>query len=166
MTAFDYAVLGMVGVSVAYSVWRGVVREVMALLGWVVAFWVAGSFAHVLEPLMPAWLASASLPALRMLVAYAVLFGVVLLLAGSVAWAASRLVKSTGLGATDRILGGVFGVVRGMAIVMVLVLAAGLTALPKSPMWRNAALSAPLEEFAVYLKTWLPKELAGRIHYE
>jgi membrane protein required for colicin V production len=164
MTAFDYAVLGVIGISVAYSAWRGAVREVMALVGWVVAIVVALAYAAEVEPLLPAGLLVS--PEMRMLMAYALVFSVVLFLFWLAAFLLSSMVRKSGMGPADRVVGGVFGLVRGVVIVMALMLAAGLTALPKTPVWRNAALSAPLEEFAVYLKTWLPEELAGRIHYE
>ena len=49
---------------------------------------------------------------------------------------------------------------------MELVLLAGLTTLPRDPMWRNAMLSSPLEAFALYLKAWLPGDLSKRIKYD
>ena len=163
MTLFDYAVLLIVGLSVVLSVWRGAVREILSLAAWVAAFWAAGRYAHSAAAMLPQAVAGESL---RLLVAFAGVFILVWLLLGAVAWVASTLVKSAGLGLADRMVGAVFGLARGVLIVMALVLAAGLTVLPKNPMWRHAVLSPPLEAFAVYLKIWLPKELAGRISYE
>jgi len=82
-----------------------------------------------------------------------------------VAKVVSGLVKSAGLAAEDRILGGVFGLARGALIVLVLVLLAGLTSLPKRPVWRDAVLSPPLEALALSVKIWLPGDLSRRISY-
>jgi membrane protein required for colicin V production len=50
--------------------------------------------------------------------------------------------------------------------VMVVVLLAGLTTLPRQPVWNNAMLSAPLEALAVFVKPWLPQYLSQRITYD
>ena len=78
----------------------------------------------------------------------------------------SRLVKAAGLGFEDRFLGAIFGVARGLLMVMVLMLFAGLTSLPKQPAWRGALMSLPLETLAVQLKQWLPDDLSQRIRYD
>jgi len=132
MTVFDYVVIAIVGLSILLSVIRGLIREVLALLAWVVAF-IAANF---------------------------------LLSMSVLAMFASKLVKNAGLGVEDRMLGGVFGLARGMLVVMVLVLLAGLTSLPKQPAWREAMLSKPLESFAGRVKPWLPGGLSQRISYD
>ncbi len=71
MTVFDYAVLFIIGVSILLSVMRGFLREVMALLAWVVAFWVANLYTAQFAPLLPP---SIPTPELRLLAAFAALF--------------------------------------------------------------------------------------------
>ena len=75
------------------------------------------------------------------------------------------LIKRAGLGATDRLLGAAFGLVRGVTIVTVGVLLAGLTALPGTPAWRQAMTRAPLEMLAKAVKVGLPYDLAKRSKY-
>lgn len=163
MTVFDYAVLAIVGFSILLSVIRGLVREVLALLAWVFAFIAASLLASYTAALLPAEVKS---EALRLLAGFTAVFLAVLLAMSLIAVGISRLVKSAGLGVEDRVLGGVFGLVRGLAVVMVLVLAAGLTSLPREPVWREAALSGPLTAAAEALKAWLPEALAQRIRYD
>jgi membrane protein required for colicin V production len=163
MTVFDYAVLTIIGLSVLLSVIRGLVREVLALLAWAVGFIAASLLASELAPLLPSEVPDERL---RLLAAFAGVFLAVLLLMSLLAMFASKLVKSAGLGIEDRALGGVFGLVRGALVVMVLVLAAGLTALPRQPVWRDAVLSGPLEALAGVIKGWLPAGLAQRITYD
>ena len=163
MTLFDLAVLVIVGLSVLLSLIRGLVREVLALAAWVVAFLAANLLAGEVALWMPDAIPT---EALRLLAAFVVVFLAVLVAVSALAILASKLVKSAGLGLEDRLLGGVFGLARGMLVVMILVLLAGLTALPRQPVWRNAVLSDPLEAFAGSIKTWLPADLSQRITYE
>lgn len=163
MTLFDYAVLLVIGLSVLLSVLRGMVREVLALAGWVLAFVAANMFAADLASMLPAAVSGESV---RLLVAFAALFVVTLLITGLVSMLASELVKSLGLGVPDRVLGALFGLARGLLIVMIVVLLAGLTSAPRQPFWRQAVLSGPLETIAIAIKSWLPRELSKRIRYD
>ena len=162
MTVIDIIVLAIVGISVLIGVLRGLVREVLALVAWVGAFLVANLLAPDAAKLLPQAMASEEI---RLLVSFVVVFIVVLVGLSVLAILASKVVKVVGLGPADRVVGGVFGLVRGVLVVMILVLLAGLTSLPRQPMWRNAALSSPLEAFAGYIKAWLPADLSKRIKY-
>lgn len=162
MTWFDYAVLAIVGISVLLSILHGFVRELLALASWIIAFLVAQLCAADAALLLPAAMSSEPL---RLLVAFLAVFLTVLLAATLLSNVLSRLFKRAGLGAVDRILGAGFGLVRGFAIVMVVVLLAGLTALPQQPVWREAMLSAPLEALANAIKVWLPYDLSPYIKY-
>jgi membrane protein required for colicin V production len=149
--------------SILLSVIRGLAREILALLAWVVAFVLANLFGGRLAALLPAQIPSEEL---RLLAGFVGIFFVVLLLMSLVAIGVSGLVKSAGLGLEDRLLGGVFGLARGTLILLVLVLLAGLTSLPKEPVWRNAVFSTPLEALAMAVKIWLPGDLSRRITYK
>ena len=162
MTVFDYAVLSIIGVSILLSVMRGFLREVMALLAWVVAFWVANLFTDQLAPMLPAAIPT---PELRVLAAFVLLFFATLLLMTIVAITVGQLLKAIGVGPWDRVMGAFFGFARGMIIVLVLVLLSGLTQLLKQPIWKNAMLSAPLEALVMEAKPWLPVELTKRLNY-
>ncbi len=163
MTWFDYAVLAIIGISVLLSVIHGLVRELLALASWIVAFLVAQAYATDVAPLLPAAIPG---PSLRLLAAFLSVFLTALLVLTLAAIAVSSLLKRAGLGPIDRALGAVFGLVRGLAIVMVVVLLAGLTTLPRQPAWRNAVSSAPLEALANVIKVWLPYDLSKHINYE
>ncbi|TXF12777.1 CvpA family protein [Pelomicrobium methylotrophicum] len=162
MTAFDYVVLAVIGLSVLVSVMRGAVREVMALGGWVAAFLVANLWAAPLAELLPPAIPGASL---KLLVAFLALFVGTLVLAALVTLAVSELVKVAGLSLLDRSMGAVFGLARGVLIVLVGVLLAGLTSVPREPFWREATLSAPLEALATSVKGWLPQQVSQRIRF-
>jgi membrane protein required for colicin V production len=163
MTVFDYAVLLIVGISILLSVMRGLVREAFALLGWVAAFLVANGYTWDLAPLLPQGIPG---EAPRLIAAFVILFLGTLLVASLVTIALAEIIRTIGLGALDKGLGAVFGLARGILIVMVAVLLGGLTALPRQDFWRNAMFSAPLEALAGTLKPWLPENLASRINYD
>jgi membrane protein required for colicin V production len=77
-----------------------------------------------------------------------------------------HLVKSAGLTASDRMLGAVFGLMRGLLILVALVLLGGMTSEPREPYWRNALFSRPLERMALWVKPWLPEDIARRVSFE
>lgn len=163
MTLFDFAVLVIVALSVLLSLIRGLVREVLALSAWVAAFLAANLLAGDIAPWLPDAIPTEEL---RLLAGFLAVFVVVLIATSVLAILVSKLVKSAGLGLEDRLLGGVFGLARGLLVVMVVVLLAGLTSLPRQAVWRNALLSDPLVVFAGHVKAWLPAELAQRITYD
>src|SRR5688572_26264881 len=163
MTPLDYAVLAVVGLSVVISVWRGAVREVLALAAWILAFFAGQAYAGAVAAYLPASLESEPL---RLLTGFAVVFLLVLLLTSLVAVAISTVLRSAGLGPVDRGLGAIFGLARGMLVVIILVLLCGLTAFPRTPAWRDAMLSAPLEAAASSVVPLLPYELARRISFD
>ena len=162
MTAVDIIVLAIIAFSVALGVFRGLVREVLALVAWVGAFLLSNLLAPEAARLLPRGMASEEI---RLLVSYVVVFIVALVGLSVLAVLASKLVKVVGLGPADRAVGGVFGLARGVLVVMILVLLAGLTALPRQATWREAALRGPLEACADYARTWLPSDLSKRIKY-
>jgi membrane protein required for colicin V production len=77
----------------------------------------------------------------------------------------SLMLKAVGLGLLDRLLGASFGVLRGILVVWVAVLVAGMTPLPKAGWWRDAMLALPLETAVIAAKPWLPAEAAKRIRF-
>src|SRR5687768_6368839 len=163
MTAFDYAVLVIVGSSVLISVVRGFTREALSLLGWVIAFFLANALSGVVSEWFAPLIKDASL---RVLAAFVAVFVVALILASLAAMAVSRLLRNAGLGLEDRLLGGFFGFARGLLIVLMLVLLSGLTALPRQPLWSDAMLSPPLEALAAALKPWLPQAVSRHLSYD
>lgn len=162
MTWFDYTVIAIAGLSILLGWWRGLVYEVLSLLGWVAAYLVARMFAADMGLLMPASLGA---EAVKTTVAFVLLFIVTLIASSIVTWLLSKFVKWVGLGWLDGLLGALFGMVRGMLVIVALVLLAGLTDLPKEPAWREARLSDPLQKAALAAKKWLPVSVAQRVHY-
>jgi membrane protein required for colicin V production len=162
MTGFDYVVMGIVGVSLLFGLWRGVVGEIIALLAWGVAIFAAVEFG---TPLGRAVFAGLSDPALRTLAGCVVIFIGVLVTMSLLNMAVRSMVKALGLSVSDRLLGMLFGLVRGVLVCMVLVGLGGMTSAPTQAWWQNATLAAPLETAVLAAKPWLPDDLAKRIRF-
>lgn len=163
MTSLDYAMLGVIALSIGWGVWRGLVREVMSLAAWVIAFLAASLFAAPLAEALPDNLTR---PELRMLSAYVLVFTGTLIVATLAAVLLWKVVNAVGLGNLDRLLGAFFGLLRALVIIMAFALVAGLTPLPKKPVWRDSASGGSLGQAALALKRWLPPAFAERLRYD
>jgi membrane protein required for colicin V production len=161
LTAFDYAALGVIGLSAMRGAWRGLLSEVFGLIGWVAAFLVACRWVGLLVPYIPADWPGGALT--QWLVAFAAIVIGVVLVAGVANALIGRLVAVSGLGGVDRSLGLMFGIVRGVVLVLVLVALAGLTELPKKDFWRDALLRPYAEQGVRELKPLLPEALAAYV---
>lgn len=162
MNWIDYAVIAVLLLSIAWGIWKGFVREVLSMLAWVVGFLAANLFAGPMAEHMPQRIQS---PELRVLTAFVLIFVVAFALTSLVGLIFGKFVRAMGLGELDRTLGAFFGLVRGLLILLALALAAGLTALPRQPVWRDSPSAARLAATAIALKPWLPPALADRLRY-
>lgn len=158
----DYLIVGIVLVSAVIGLFRGFFREVISLIAWILAFFVALYFtepaSHFLEN-------SIATPSLRKAVTGAGLFVLVLLVGALVNFAVGRLVSVSGLAGTDRAVGGIFGLVRGGALVIILMLIAALTPMPKDPWWRESKLIPHIEPYAIMVKNLLPVEFSKNFEF-
>jgi len=162
MTWLDYAVIGVFAASLVVGAWRGLVREVISILGWVIAFLAANLLAGPIGPLMPQIIPS---PELRVAAAYVAVFMGSLLATALLGLLLSKIVKATGLGGVDRVFGAIFGVARGLLIVVAAALLAGLTSAPRQAFWRESASAPLLTQAAQALKPLLPQTFVERLRY-
>lgn len=166
MTGFDVAAAGILLVSLLLGLWRGLVYALLSLLGWPLAFFLSKMFAGSIAPMMPVLShVEGTQETTRIGVAYALVFVTVLIVWSVLVWLLSKLVKAIGLGWLDSVLGGLFGVLRGVLVILALVWLAGLTQIPEQTFWREAQASKTAEEAALLTKAWLPDSIAQRIRY-
>ena len=158
----DYVLLGIIAISMLLSLWRGFVKEAVSLASWIAALWVAMLFFHDLSNWLARWIDT---PSIRDVLGFAILFVATVLIGGLFGYLAGQLVSKTGLSATDRALGMVFGIARGIVIVAVLVMLAGLTTLPQDPWWRESLLLTHFQDMAIWLRDFLPDDVAENIHF-
>jgi len=158
----DYAILACILISILVGALRGFVTEVFSLLIWALAFFVAYQYGGNLAVLMENHVA---LPSARAVMGFAGLFIAVLLVGGLLNYLVGRLVESTGLSGTDRLLGGVFGAARGLAIVTAFLLALGFTPLPADPWWKDSALIGRLLPLLDWSAQMLPENLRENLDF-
>ncbi len=162
MNAFDWTIIAVVGFSMLFAFLRGVTRELIALVAWVLGFVAAVALTPLVGGMLPE---IGGNPVFRYLVAFIGVFIGCLVLGALIAWPLATVIRKAGLGFVDRFLGAIFGAARGAVLVMAFVLVAGLTTLPRLVWWQNAALAPPLAVAALSLKPWLPPEWAERLDY-
>jgi len=162
MTMFDYIALTVVGLSLVFGLWRGMISEVIALVAWGLGIFAAFSFGADLGALLPSSLADAPI---RTLIGCVLIFVGVLVAMAIVRLLLLKAVKALGLTVSDRLLGMFFGLARGLLIIMLLVALGGMTAAPSQPWWREATLAPPLETAVLAVKPILPLDLAKRIRF-
>ena len=158
----DFLIIGIISLSALISLLRGFVREAFSLAVWVLAFWISWSFFRDLATVLQDWVGS---PTARLGLAFAALMIITLAIGGLVNYLLIQLVQRTGMSGTDRLIGMVFGAARGVLLVAVLVLLAGLTPLPEEGWWIESSLVAYFEELAFWLRDLLPPEIADRFRY-
>lgn len=149
----DYAVLGIIAISILVGVIRGFVKEAFSLAVWAAAFLVAFQYSGALALQLENHI---ELPSARTALAFSGLFLVVLLIGGLLTFLIGKLVEKTGLSGTDRLLGGVFGSIRGLFLVIALMLVAGLTPVPQDPWWQSSRSIQSLLPLAEWSAQFLP----------
>lgn len=162
VTIFDYLVLFVLACSILISTLRGLVKEVLSLLAWVVSFVVANAYGGQLAALLPNLIPGNTV---RLIVAFIALFIGCRILMGLLMLAVDAVIKASGLTLADRGLGGLFGLARGLLIVLVAVLLCGMTALPQQPFWRQALFSPLAETAARTVKPYLPGEFGRYVKF-
>jgi len=157
MNWVDVAILIIISLSAIISLFRGFVREAVSLATWVMAFWVAIGFSDKLEPMLRGTIES---PAVRLTVAFASMFLITLIVGALVNYLIGQLVRKTGMGGTDRMLGIIFGIGRGIVIVGVLVLLGGIPPLSQEVWWQESTFIVHFQEMAIWMRDFLPPEMA------
>ncbi len=162
MTAFDWLVPGVIVLSALAAYARGIVRSMMALVAWVVGLVAAVAWSPAVGGMLPQL---PEYPLVPYLIAFVLIFIAALVVGALIAWPLRAVIHGAGLGFVDRSLGALFGVARGVVLVMAFVLAAGLTTLPATDWWQNSWLARRLSELALDFRPWLPPQWAERLDY-
>ena len=162
MTIFDYLVIFVLICSIVISTLRGLVKEALSLASWIVSFIVANAYGEILAKLLPEVIPTYSL---RLIAAFVMLFIGTRILMSLLSMAVTALIKASGLNLVDRGLGGLFGLARGLLIVLTAVLLCGMTAIPQQAFWKNALLSPLAETLARTAKPFLPGSFAQHVQF-
>ncbi|NMM77565.1 colicin V synthesis protein [Rhodococcus sp. SRB_17] len=160
MASLDWIFVAVLLASMLIGAWRGLVFEVLSLLGWVVAFIAAQWFAADMAALLP--IGEVQGP-VRHAAGFVVVFVIAIFACGLVAWLGKKLVEATGLRPADRTLGGMFGVLRAVVLLLAVAVVVELTPLHEGAWWQESR-SAPLLSVALQqLKPALPEEFGRHL---
>ena len=134
----DWLILGVIGISAIISAVRGFIKEALSLLIWIVAVVVAGIFYEDFAPYLVHLIET---PSLRAAAAWLTLFVLVLIFGALVNYMLGKMVEVTGLSGTDRFFGAVFGVIRGLILIMViLIFLPDILPVDQDPWWNQSVL--------------------------
>lgn len=160
MTPVDYTLIGIVLLSSLLGLMRGLLREVLTLLTWLIALWAAWRFADVMLPYLGSGVFSK--PPLQLWAARGLMFLAVMLLGTVITTIAGQLVRTSMFSGMDRLLGFVFGTLRGILIIGVLLMLALQAGLDRQPWWRSSKLIPYGEGVAGMVRSWVGERLQVR----
>lgn len=160
MNWIDLVFIALIVISGLISLYRGFVREIFSLATWIIAAWVGIQYSSAVAVYLPEGISDVTL---RLGLAFAGIFILVLILGGIAGVLANRIVRGSGLTGTDRSLGVVFGVLRGALIVTVLVFVASLTLFPEESWWQESAMVPHFERVVDRFLGMLPEPLQERL---
>jgi membrane protein required for colicin V production len=159
----DYGILSLIGVSVIMGIFRGFVREALSLITWITALVVGVLYCETVA----GWFSSRiPMVGLRLLIAFILLILTVLIIGGILSYLITRLIKFTGFGVTDRIVGIMFGLGRGLVVIAIAIMIVSPTPFAKDKLWKESTLIPRIEPLAIWLKNRIPEDIMKKIHLE
>jgi len=157
VTSVDWVLLAVLVFSMLLGAWRGLVYEVLSVLGWAVSFYAAQYFA----PIVAGWLPlQSSSETVRYAVAFVLVFVAGVFTAGLLAFLLKKLIEAIGLRPVDRTMGAAFGLVRGVILLLAAAVVMDMTALKSSTWWQESKGAPVLSAALKGLKPVLPEQFA------
>ena len=156
MSHLDWALLCVLAASCLLGLWRGVIRETVAVLAWGLGFVLSAKYAVQLAPTLS--LTGMSENA-QYALAWVLIFLCVWVGLSVLSLVVQRLVSLVGLGLLDRLFGAVFGLLRGGIVLMALSVLVGFTPIKQSDAWVQSWLAQSADKGVHLLKPVLPVEL-------
>jgi membrane protein required for colicin V production len=160
VATLDWVVVAVLTASLLLGLWRGLVYEVLSVLSWIAAFVLAQWFAADAAAWLPM---SGAGEALRYAAGFVVIFIAVLFAGGLLAWLTKKLVAAVGLAPMDRVLGALFGLVRGAVLVVALALVVHLTGMRTAAWWAESETAGVSAAALRGLKPVVPERLARHL---
>lgn len=155
----DYSIAALVGISVFMGIWRGFVREAMSLITWVSAIAIGVIYC---EPVSEHF-NRISMVGLRYLLAFVLLVLSVLIIGGILSHLITRLIRFTGFGVTDRIIGTLFGFARGAVVVAVAIMITSPTPFSKDPLWVESHLIPRFAPLSDWIQARIPEDMIKKL---
>lgn len=162
LNGIDIAILAIVLVSAGISLLRGFFKEAISLATWIAAFWVAVTFSADQARFFDSLIET---PSLRAAASFGLLFLITLILGALINKAMQEMIEFTGFGGMDSLLGMIFGTARGLLIISMLVMVAGMTPLTQDLWWQESSLLEHFQKMADWLLAQLPEDLKRYFPY-
>lgn len=155
MAALDWVFVAILAASLLLGAWRGLVYEVLSVIGWFAAFLLAQVFA----PDVAQWLTLGNAgQQVRYLAAFVLVFIVVMFASGLVAWGVKKLVEAVGLRPVDRVLGAMFGALRGVLLLLAIAVVANMSPVKRADWWMDSKGAGASTAALKQLKPVLPEQ--------
>ena len=161
MTLIDYGFFIIIIISSLLGCYRGFVRELFSIIAWFLAFYLAQSFSFVAASKFY-WIDTESI---RHLVAYLLIFITVLVISMAVIAILNKFIKYTGLSLPNILLGGLFGFVRAIFIVLICHVVIQSTSLVNHSVWQDALIKPYFESFTAKAGVYLPLDILKHVKY-
>ena len=155
LPTLDWILLAVMLLSMLLGLWRGLVFEVISLASWVVAFFLAQWLAPDVAQVLP--MAGATEP-IRYAAGFVAVFVGCLVAGGIIAFVIKKLLAAVGLGFLDRLLGGAFGLLRGLVVVLAVAVVVQMTPLDSAAFWKASQGARWAETALAALKPLMPQE--------
>lgn len=157
----DLLIAGVVFLSILIGILRGFVKELISLVTWVVAILMAALYASPLAE----HITFTKIALVKNLTSFLLIFIGIVFVGAIINYIIGGLVRKTPFSVPDRILGSLFGVLRGAFFVTILILIAGLTPFPEEDWWHESYAIGKFEVLAIWIKDQLPDENAKVFHF-
>lgn len=162
MIWIDYVIIGLIFIALIIGFLRGFSLEVFSLVFRVLAIGVGLSFSREFSVFLESTISN---PLPKIAASFLSLFFITLIVGSLIRMLLGESINKPELTFTDHLGGMIFGIVHGMVVVVVLVMLAGLTALPDDLWWKESKLLPPFQLCAVWLRDNIPSGLAEYVHY-
>jgi len=157
MNWLDFVFLGILSLSIIVSLFRGLTKEVLSLLIWVGAFWLAYNFVDVGASALDTWI---ELPSARHLIAFVGLFLSALIVGGLINFIVGKLISKTGLSGTDRFFGMFFGALRGLIVIIAVTFFIQATPLSEDPWWKESKMAPHFSKISEWVRVRMPDKFS------
>ena len=149
----DYAIIVVIGLSVITGLFRGLIKELIALCVWILAFWLAMTYSSAIVPWLAPYIQDKTV---QSVVAFILILVGTVIVGGLFNALLSVILRHSGLSGTDRLLGMGFGFVRGVFIVALMIMVTNMTSLPHKEYTHDSRLYAQFNPMVDWMQGYMP----------
>ena len=153
MPIIDILIAVALIISIGIGIWRGLIKEAISIAALLFAIWAALYFGPSVGDVSQSWISSDEL---QMWFGRVLVFAVILSIGGLLSWGISKLVRLSVLSGMDRLLGGLFGVLRGIILVSLLIIGGQFAGFDNDDWWEDSKLIPHLQVVSDWIKVMAP----------